>query len=94
MRNRGVYIGNRRDPLINEMKGFAPQGRLEAIRYVPFHLALDVDRLLPDCRIKGDRSLKRLWRGQLARSDFDQRDQVWRVERMSQDDAAGLRAAL
>ena len=29
MRNRGVYIGNRRDPLINEMKGLAPQGRLE-----------------------------------------------------------------
>ena len=30
----------------------------------------------------------------LARSDFDQRDQVWRVERVSQDDAAGIAETL
>ncbi len=85
-----VDVGNARDPLIDQVERLAPQRGLQAIGDVALDLPLDMDRLLADGGVEGERLLDGLRRGVFSAYHFDQRDQVRRVEGMAQDDAAGV----
>jgi len=90
--DRGVDVGDAGDPGGDEMDGFAPQRSLQAVGNVPGDLAADVDRALADAGIKFHRPLNRSGGGLRAADHLDQRDQVWRVERVADDDAFGMAA--
>src|ERR1017187_10995130 len=55
-----------------------------------FHLAVDKDRLLADGRVERQCTLNSFARGELTAHHFHQRNQVWRIERMSKKDAFGM----
>jgi len=90
--DRGIDVGNAGDAAGEEMDGLVPQRSLQAVCDVPCDLAADVDRPLADARIKGHRLLDRGRRGRRAADHLDQGDQVWRVERVADDNAFGMPA--
>jgi hypothetical protein len=52
-----VDIGNARDSLIDQVECLAPQRGLEAVGNVALDLPLDMDRLLADGGVEGERDL-------------------------------------
>ncbi|MCY1361119.1 hypothetical protein D9M69_477760 [compost metagenome] len=93
VRDGGVDVGHARHAFVDEVKRLAPQGSLQPVRDVAFHLALHVDRPLADGRIERHRAGDDLGRGLRTADHFDQRDQVRRIERMPQHHALRMYAA-
>jgi hypothetical protein len=59
MRDRGVDIGDARHTAVNQVESLAPQRRLKAVGDVAFDLLLDMNGLLPDRGVEGERLLDR-----------------------------------
>ena len=80
-------------PLVNEVKGLAPQRGLQAVGDVTSDLAPYMNGALAQRRVEIHGTLDAVWRGGIATTHFHQRDQVRRIERMTQNHALRRLAA-
>ena len=55
--DRRVDVFNRCDPLLHQVKGFLPKGRLQTVSDIPFDFSPDVNGPLADRLIEGERLL-------------------------------------
>jgi len=85
--DRYIDVANACHPLGYQMQRLAPQRRRQPVGDMSRHLAADVDRLLADCGVEGERPFDRLGTDLLAANDLDQRHQMRGIERVA-DDAA------
>lgn len=74
------------------MHRLPPQCRLQPIGDMPRHLAADVNRPLADLCVEGERPSDSLETGLLAADHLDQRHQMRRVKRVTDDAAFGVAA--
>src|SRR5579859_7853 len=72
--------------LIQQIEHLTDHRRLKPVRDMTFHFLFHANRLLADLRVEFDSTCNVLSRCQLASDDFDQRDDVWWVERMAEHD--------
>ena len=86
----GVDVGCAHHTLGDEVVNLARQCGLQAVSDVAGHLLVDAHRLLSDRRVKFRRTPDRRFRGLRPADDLRQRDQVGRIERMSDDAALGM----
>ena len=82
------------DPLGNEVVNLPRERRLQAIGHVPRHFLAQPDGLLPQPRVEFRGAVNGRFRGLRAADDLHQRDQVRRIERMADDAALGVQAAI
>ena len=86
----GVDVGGADDAFGNEVIDLARQRGLQAVGDMPRHFLVDAHRPLPDRRIKFAGAPDRLFGSLGTADDFGQRDQVRRIERMSDDASLGM----
>src|SRR5258708_12415235 len=77
----GIVLANRRDPLADEVKGFAQQRGLQAVCHASLDFSADMDGFLAKGCVEGQRLLNRYRRGRMSAHDLYQRNQVRRGER-------------
>src|SRR5258706_15929996 len=85
----GIDLANRRDPLADEVKGFAQQRGLQAVCHASLDFSADMDRFLAKGCVEGQRLLNRYRRGRMSAHDLYQRNQVRRVELMAPPETFG-----
>ena len=86
----GIDLANGGDPLADEVKGFAPQRGLQTVGHVSLDFPADMDGLLANGCIEGQRLLNRYRRGRMSAHDFYQGNQVRRVEWMAEQHTFGM----
>src|SRR5215475_3463396 len=87
-----VRVRDTQHPLLNEIHDLFIEGRLESVRDVAGKLLPKMDGLLSDRRIKCHRLLDRFGRCFSPTDDFNQRNDVRRIERMTDQDTLGTLA--
>src|SRR5215469_12700859 len=85
--NRIIGIGHTEHPLLDEIQDFAIKRRLQPVRDVPGHLLAQQNRPLTDRRVEGHCLLNGLGRCLSACDDLNERDDVRRIEGVSDDTA-------
>ena len=86
----GIDRANRRDPLADEVKGFAQQRGLQAVCHASLDFSADMDGFLAKGCVEGQRLLNRYRRGRMSAYDLYQRNQVRRVEWMADQHTFGM----
>src|SRR6266702_6590299 len=81
-RIRFLYTQN---ALLNDVKHLSIERGLESVRYVPGKFLSQVNRFLPDRRIKFHRALDSFGRCLSSSNHFDQWNDVWRIKGMPED---------
>src|SRR3954471_5318466 len=81
----GICVGDVEHALTDEVDDLAIQRSLQTIGHMADHFFADMDRFLADGSVKRDRLLHRLCRGLFSSDDLDQRNDVRRVEWMTDD---------
>src|SRR5258705_7199440 len=79
----GIDLANRRDPLADEVKGFAQQRGLQAVCHASLDFPAYMDGFLAKGYIEGQSLLNRYRRGRMSAYDLYQRNQVRRGEWMA-----------
>ena len=90
--DRRINIGHTCHPFCHQVQRLPPQRRLQPIGDMPRHLAADMDRLLADRAVEGERPLDRHRTRLLAANDLDQRHQMRGIEGVADDAAFGVPA--
>src|SRR5258705_4714238 len=85
----GIDLANRRDPLADEVKGFAQQRGLQAVCHASLDFPAYMDGFLAKGCIEGQRLLNRYRRGRMSAYDLYQRNQVRRGEWMADPHTLG-----
>jgi hypothetical protein len=86
-----VDVGGAQDIWGDEIVDLTRQYDLQSVGDVARHFLVETYRFLPDQVIELDRAQNRLCRGLCPTDDLDQRDQVRRIEGMSDDAAFRMR---
>ncbi len=86
----GVDLANRRDPLADEVKGFAPQRGLQPVGDVPLDFPPNMNGFLAKGRVEGQRLFNRYRRGRMSAHDLYQGNKVRRVEWMAEQHTFGM----
>src|SRR5579862_1218924 len=81
-----VDVGQTGRFFIQQVQHLTEHRGLNAVRDMTFHFLLHANRLLADLCVEVDRACNILRGCQLASDDFDQRDDMWWVERMPKHD--------
>src|SRR5215475_1017092 len=90
-----IGIANTQHAILNEIHNLFIERRLETIANVTRKFLVQLNRLLADGGVERDRLLNRFRRRLRSPDDFDQRNEVWRIERMTyQDPLSVLRVRL
>src|SRR5215813_1499948 len=84
-----VRIRDTQHSLLNEIHDLFIEGRLESVCDVAGKLLMKMDGLLSDRRVKFHRLLDRFGRCFSPANDFNQRNDVRRIERMTDQDTLG-----
>src|SRR5260370_28788914 len=87
----GVDLANRRDPLADEVKGFAPQRGLQPVGDVPLDFPPNMNGFLAKGRVEGQRLFNRYRRGRMSAHDLYQGNKVRRVGWMAGQDPFWLK---
>ena len=90
--DRGIHIGDTRNPFRHQMHRFAPQCGLQAVRQMAGHFLFDFDRVLADGTIEFHCRLHGFGAALGAAHNLDQGDQMRRVEGVADHHAFGMRA--
>src|SRR3981189_1908717 len=88
--NGDIDFAYGRDTLADEVKGFAPQRGLQAVGHVSLGFPAAMDGFLAKGCIKSHGLLNCCSRGRSSADDFDQGNQVRRVEWMADQHALGM----
>src|SRR5260370_2721839 len=88
--HRGICVRNAEAVLLNQVDNLAIESGLKTVRDMADHLFLHVNRSLTDRGIERHRTLDCLSRCLFATDDLNQRNEVWRIEGVSDHAALGV----
>src|SRR5262245_36118890 len=81
-----ICVANTKDTLLNQRHDLFVEGGLESITNVTGKFLVQLNWLLSDRGVKRNCALNRLWRRPGSTYDFDQGNDVRRVERVTNQD--------
>src|SRR5262245_5737447 len=90
--HRCIGVLDAQHALLNQIEHFAIERGLKAIRHVPGQFFVETNRPLADRCVERHRPQDRVGRRFRAADDFDERNDVRRIERMADEDTLGVRA--
>src|SRR5258708_28471084 len=85
-----VGVADIQHALLNQIHDLFVESDLEPIADVPGKFLVELDRLLSNRSIERHRALNRFGRGLAATDHFNQRNDVWRIERMPDEYTLGV----
>src|ERR1700733_469815 len=89
----GVRIGGAHDAFGDKIVNFSRKGGLQTIGHMAWHLLADSNRAPSDSLVEIRDALDRLLGGLGTTHDFDQRNEMWGIERMADYATLGMGAA-
>src|ERR1700719_3384310 len=88
--HRGIRVRNAEHILLDQVDNLAIESSLKTVRDMADHFFLHVNRSLADRGIERHRTLDCLSRCLFATDDLNQRNEVWRIEGVSDHAALGM----
>src|SRR6185312_8007004 len=85
-----ICIANTEHAVLNQKHDLFIEGRLKSIANVTWKFLVQLNRLLSDRGVERYRLLNRFRRRLRSPNDFDQRDHVWRIEWMTNQNPLGV----